>query len=237
MTNSTELRAEMAWAPLQSRRGDAQWQEQIPGIAERAVAHFSSVGGEADLANALLLKAYVPASTNIADSIDLMRQAQIHAENAGDERAQIEIWDELGGAMLSGPTPYEEVREFVQREVEWARQRGIAFTEADGLLGQAYALAAAGDTDEARAAIAEVRALFAQLPGFVPQLGESDILAAEIELDAGDYLAAESFYRRGIEALERGEHALWWRGTAMGLADMLGRSRTQRRGSCAPGRG
>ena len=218
---STELRAEMAWAQLQSRRGDTQGQERIPGIADRAVSHFSSVGDEAGLADALMLKAYTPATANLGDLIDLMRQAQVHAENAGDERIQIEIWDELGGAMLSGPTPYQEVREFVQREVVWARQRGIAFTEADGLLGEAHALAAAGDTDEARGAIAEVRALFAQLPGFVPQLGESDVLAAEIELNSGDFEAAESFYRRGLELLEKVGHALWWRGTAMGLADLL----------------
>ena len=218
---SAELRAEMAWAQLQVRRGDAEWQERIPEIADRAVAHFSSVGDEADLANALLLKAYMPTSANIADSIDMMRQAQVHAENAGDERAQIEIWDELGGAMIFGPTPYEEIREFMRREVIWARQRGIAFTEADGLLGEAYALAASGDPDEARTAIAEVRALFAQLPGFVSQLGESDTLAAEIELNAGDVVAAESFYRRAQETLERGGHALWWRSAAMALAELL----------------
>ena len=218
---SAELRAEMAWAQLQARRGDALWQERIAEIADRAIDHFASVGSERDLASALLMKANPPAAANISDTIELLRQAQVHAESAADERTQIEVWDELGGAMIFGPTPYGDIREFARREVAWARQRGIAFTEADGLLGEAYGIAAAGDTQEARAAIARVRELFAQLPGFVSQLGESDSLAAAIELDAGDLAAAESFYRRALETLEKGEHALWWRSAAIGLADVL----------------
>jgi tetratricopeptide (TPR) repeat protein len=211
----------MAWAMLQVRRGEAQWYERIVGIAERAIEHFRSVGGDADLASALLMMASTPTSPNIGHSIELMREAQLLAERAGDERTQIELWDELGGAMIFGPTPYDEIREFAQREITWARQRGIAFTEADGLLGEAYTLAASGDTDLARRATGEVRALFAQLPGFVSQLGESDALAASIELHAGDPIAAESFYRRALETLERGEHTLWWRSEAIGLSDLL----------------
>ena len=218
---SAELRTEMAWAQLQARRGDAQWRERIAGIADRAVEHFSSIGSERDLASALLMKANAPAVVNIIDSIELLRQAQVHAENAGDERTQIEVWDELGGAMIYGPTSYDEIREFMLRELVWARQRGIAFAEADGLLGEAYTVAATGATNQARQQIATVRALFAQLPGFVSQLGESDVLAASIELDAGNLMAAESFFRRALETLERGEYALWWRSSAIGLADVL----------------
>jgi class 3 adenylate cyclase/tetratricopeptide (TPR) repeat protein len=218
---SAELRADLAWAPLQARRGDSHWLERSPDIADRAVEHFARVGSEADLASALLLKANNVGTANISESIELQRQAQAHAENAGDERMQIELWDELGGAMIFGPTPYHEIRDFAQREIAWARQRGIAFTEADGLLGEAYCLVATGDFKAARGQIADVRALFAQLPGFVSQLGESDTLAAAIEIEAGDLVAAESFYRRGLEVLERGKHALWWRSTAIGLSDLL----------------
>ena len=182
---SAGLRTEMVWALLQARRGDAQWRERIPDIADRAVEHFSRVGSESDLAGAFLMKANRAAAWHVTDSIELLREAQVHAENAGDERTQIEVWDELGGAMIFGDTPYDEIREFTQREIAWARQRGIAFTEADGLLGEACAVAAEGDANEARRHIATVRALFARLPGFVSQLGESDSLAASIELDAG----------------------------------------------------
>ena len=82
-------------------------------------------------------------------------------------------------------------------------------------------LAASGETDAARRAIAAVGELFAQLPGFVSQLGESDVLAASIEVEAGHSAAAEPFYRRAIETLEKGEHALWWRAATLGLADVL----------------
>ena len=218
---SAELRAEMAWTPLQARRGDAHWLERSLGIAERAIEHFTSVGSESDLASALVMKAHAPAAVSLTDSVELLRQAAVHAERAGDERTQIEVWDELGGMMIFGPTPYEQIREFARGEIAWARQRGIAFTEADGLLGEAYVVAASGDTDEARQRIAAVRALFAQLPGLVSQLGESDTLAATIELDAGDLVAAESFFRRALETMEKGEYALWWRSAAFGLADVL----------------
>ncbi len=106
--------------------------------------------------------------------------------------------------MIFGPTPYEEIREFMHREIVWARQRGISFTEADGLLGEAYTVAAAGDTAEARQAIARVRELFAQLPGFVSQLGESDILAASIEIEAGDLVTAESLLPTRARNSEKG---------------------------------
>ena len=218
---SAEIRVDMAWAELQARRGDGQWQDRISTIADRAIEHFSATGSEADLASALLLKAYTPTSASISESIAVLRQAHAHAENAGDERTQIETWDELGGSMIFGPTPYSETRDFMRAEVAWARERGVAFTEADGLLGEAYALAAEGNTDEARKAIAVVEELFAQLPGFVSQIGESDILAAQVEIEAGEFVAAESFYRRAIEALEKGEHSLWGRSAAMGLADLL----------------
>ncbi|MEP7378129.1 MAG: adenylate/guanylate cyclase domain-containing protein [Chloroflexota bacterium] len=218
---SRELRAEMGWAQLQVRRGDVGWQQRIPEIAERAVEHFSNTGSHADLANALLMQANPVGISDLADAINLIRAAVELAERAGDERLQIELWDELGGVMIFGPTPYQEVGEFVEYEIDWARRRGIAFTEADGLLGRAYVMAASGDGEAARQAIARVRTLFAELPGFVSQLGETDILAASIEQEERNIEAAEPLYRRALEVLENGGHALWWRGAALGLAAML----------------
>ena len=111
-----DLRVEMAWAQLEARKGDSESHERIRKIAGRAVQYFSEMGQERDLAIALLLKAYTPATTSISDSIDVLRQAQVHAELAGDERTQIEVWDELGGAMIFGPTPYPEIHDFVRRD-------------------------------------------------------------------------------------------------------------------------
>ena len=91
-----------------------------------------------------------------------------HAERGGNEAAQIIIWDELGGVMIAGPTPWSEIREFMTREIAWAEERGIAFTAADGLLGLAYAQAAEGDLETARTTASRLREIFAGLPGEVP---------------------------------------------------------------------
>jgi tetratricopeptide (TPR) repeat protein len=218
---SAELRAEMAWAEASARTGNAASQERLSLVAQRAVEHFSKHDADADLARALWLRAYLPASTSIVDSIEMLKEAARAAERGSDELTQIEIWDELGGALIYGPTPYVEIHDFVQREIAWARERGIAFAEADGLLGETYVMAASGDLDSARRHAAAVRELFAQLPGFVAQLGETDVLSGSIEVDAGNPIAAEQFFRRATETTEKAQHALWWRTAAISLAGVM----------------
>jgi class 3 adenylate cyclase/tetratricopeptide (TPR) repeat protein len=217
---STELRAEVAWAANEYRTDAQGWQDRVTAIANAAIEYFSGVGDDASLAYSLLLKA-MATSLNMAGAIETLKQAKVHAERAGDERAQIEAWDELGGAMLGGPTPYAELLPFMEGEVAWAREHGIAFTEADGRLGLAYGLWATGDLDGARAALDGIRDLFARLPGFVPQLGECDTLGGFIELDTGNAAAAEPLYRRAMDTFERGGHRRWWRTAAVGLAHTL----------------
>ena len=73
-----------------------------------------------------------------------------------DERIQVEVWDELGGAMIFGPTPYQEILELTRGEVDWAHEHGIAFAAADGRLGEAYAVAALGEADAALAVLREL---------------------------------------------------------------------------------
>jgi tetratricopeptide (TPR) repeat protein len=217
--SSVELRAEIEWTQLQIRRGDEQARTLVPELAQRADEHFTAIGDHAGIAAALLLRKSAPGMA--VGDIDILREAQVHAELAGDERTQIEIWDELGGSMIFGPTPYPEILGFMQREVAWAKEHGIAFAEADGLLGQAYAIAASGQADQAREAVAAVRVLFEQVPGFVSQLGECDILAASIELDAADLLGAERLLRRAVEVLETGGHVPWWTTATLELANVL----------------
>jgi tetratricopeptide (TPR) repeat protein len=214
------MRAEIAWAPTEYQNDRPGWQQRVVAVADAAIDYFSSTGDDANLAYALLQKA-AAMSRHMAGMIETLQLAQVHAERAGDERALIQVWDELGGAMLAGPTPYDEVLDFCRREVEWARERGIAFTEADGRLGQAYALLAANDFEAARAELESVREMFARLPGFVPQLGECDTLGGFIELEAGDSTAAESIYRRAIETFDRGGNRRWRRTAEVGLVHAL----------------
>ncbi len=217
---STEMRAEIAWAPTEYHNDRPGWQERVSAVSDAAVEHFTAISDDANLSYALLQKA-AAMSLHMTGMIETLQLAQLHAERAGDERALIQVWDELGGAMIAGPTPYDAVLLFMQREVSWARERGIVFTEADGRLGLAYALSAADQIDDARDELNEVRDMFARLPGFVAQLGECDTLGGFLELEAGNPEVGEALYRRAMETFERGGNRRWRRTAAVGLVHAL----------------
>ena len=73
-----------------------------------------------------------------------------YAIASGDTRRQVEAWNEVGGAMLFGRTPVEEVLAFLDEELAWAQERGLAAVEADALLGGPYLYARLGRFEEAR---------------------------------------------------------------------------------------
>ena len=52
--------------------------------------------------------------------------------------------------MLFGQTPVNEVLAFLDEELAWARERGLAAVEADALLGGPYLYSRLGRFDEAR---------------------------------------------------------------------------------------
>ncbi len=108
---STEMRAEIAWAPTEYQNDRPGWQQRVGAVTDAAIDHFSSTSDDANLAFALLEKA-AAMSLHMAGMIETLQLAQVHAERAGDERALIQVWDELGGAMIAGPTPYDEVLTF-----------------------------------------------------------------------------------------------------------------------------
>jgi tetratricopeptide (TPR) repeat protein len=190
-------------------------------VADRAVDFFSNNGDDANLARALFLKANGQGAVDLEAMADTLRQAQVYAARTDDEQLQIQIWDELGGAMLSGRTPYSEVAEFTRAEQTWARERGIAFTEADGMLGEAYAAVAQADWQQARKLLKTVKTLFGSLPGVVGQHGESYALAGQLERDAGRPEAAEPEYRRAMELFDEYGSSGWSRSSAVGLANTL----------------
>ena len=158
---------------------------------------------------------------DLPGAIEALKQAQVHASKTSDERIQVEVWDELGGAMLFGPTPYPDLLEFMRREIEWARERGIAFSVADGRLGEAYSLAALGEFESALALLEELIAFFATLPGRVPQHGECYTLAGRIERDRGNPEAAISLYRRAMDKFDESGHRRWWRNAAPGVVGLM----------------
>jgi tetratricopeptide (TPR) repeat protein len=197
------------------------WQEAAFVLVERAVDHFTRIGDHANVADALLVKAWGLAPRDHFAAIATLKEAQRQAIESGSERMQVEIWDELGGTMLFGPTPYPETLDFVRKEIAWAREHGIAFTVADGRLGEAYSLAALARFDEARALLDELIDFFAQLPGQVSQHGECYTLAGRVERDRDNPAESALLYRRAMELFERAGRRRWWRNAAPGLAHAL----------------
>jgi tetratricopeptide (TPR) repeat protein len=105
--------------------------------------------------------------------------------------------------------------------VAWGRERGIVFAEADGSLGEAYAQAALGQFDAARAILDRIRSLFAALPGRTSQYGETWALAGQVDRDAGDPEGALEKYARAIEFFWDIGNPTWWRGAAVMRAQTL----------------
>ncbi len=116
---------------------------------------------------------------------------------SGDTRRQIEAWNEVGGAMLFGRTPVDEVLAFLDEELAWARERGLAAVEADALLGGPYLYARLGRFDEARDRLERSKAICREL-GIAYGLAEAHMAGAEMEMLAGDAEAAERELRDAI---------------------------------------
>ena len=217
----SELRAEIAWGTTWPMRDAVGWQEDAFPVLDRAIHYFARIGDESGLAQALLLKGVGLAPYDQVQAIETMKRAAIHAERADDVRMQVEVWDELGGAMLFGPTPYSELIVFVRAEVAWATQRGIPFSIADGQLGEVYALAATNEAEAALARLDELKQFFSQLPGRVSQYGECYTIAGRIERDRGEPAKGLDNYRRAMELFDHSAHRRWWRNAAAGAAHAL----------------
>ena len=195
----TQLRAEVerAWALL--GRGLEGWPVQARAAAERAIAVFEHRGDDGELAGALTLLGVVEAvSGNGAAAIAAHLRAREHAEAAGDDRRQVEIWNELGGAMLFSRTPVEEVLAFLDEEREWAREKGFPFLEADAALGGPYLYPMLGRFEEGRELCRRSKATFEEL-GAMYNVAEACWAGAQLELLAGDAVAAERELRQALD--------------------------------------
>jgi class 3 adenylate cyclase/tetratricopeptide (TPR) repeat protein len=212
----TQLRAEIerAWVPL--GRGDEGSVLEARAAAERAIAIFERRGDDGDLAGALLLLGVVESMRgNGAAAIAAHLRAREHAVAAGDDRQQVEIWNELGGAMLFSRTPVDEVLAFLDEEMQWAREKGFPFLEADAALAGPYLYPMLGRFEEGRELCARSKATFGEL-GAMYNVAEACWAGAHLELLAGDAVAAERELRQALDIhLESG--AKWYAATVRAL--------------------
>ncbi len=168
-------------------------------IARRAIAVFEPLRSDADLADAWQVVGIAElAARDRGAQLEALQRGRVHAVASGDLRRQIESWNEVGGAMLFGRTPIDEALAFLDEELVWARERGLAAVEADALLGGPYLYSRLGRFDEARDQLERSKAICREL-GIAYGLAEAHMAGAGMEMLAGDAEAAERELRDAID--------------------------------------
>ena len=193
----TALRAELERAQIAFMRASPT-PDALREIARRAIAVFEPIRSDADLADAWQVMGLAElAGRDRGAQLLAVQQAWRYALASGDTRRQIEAWNEVGGSMLFGRTPVDEVLAFLDEELAWAHERGLAVVEADALLGGPYLYARLGRFDEARDRLERSKAICREL-GIAYGLAEAHMAGAEMEMLAGDVDAAERELRAAI---------------------------------------
>jgi class 3 adenylate cyclase/tetratricopeptide (TPR) repeat protein len=193
----TQLQAEIELARVNFMQELAS-PDVLREVARRAIAVFEATGDSAQLADAWQLMGMAElAAQDRGAQLEALLEARRHAIESGDLRRQIEAWNEVGGAMVSGRTPVTEVLAFLDEELAWGRDHDLPAIEADALLGGPYLDSRLGRFDEARDKLERSKAICREL-GITYGLAEAHWAGAGMELLAGDLAAAERELRTAI---------------------------------------
>jgi class 3 adenylate cyclase/tetratricopeptide (TPR) repeat protein len=195
---------ELAQCRAEVERGRVAFMRATPdpdvvrGVARRAIAVFSAAGTDAHLADAWQLMGIAElAARDRGAQLAALQQGRRHAIASGDLRRQIDAWNEVGGSMLFGRTPVDEVLAFLDEELAWAQEHGLPAVEADALLGGPYLLSRLGRFEEGREQLERSKAICREL-GIAYGLAEAHMAGAGLEMLAGDPRAAERELREAI---------------------------------------
>ena len=173
--------------------------DEMRVIAERAIAVSST---NEDLSDAWQLMGTARLSErDRVGQLEALLLAREYAIACGDILRQISAWNEVGGCMLFGPTPLDEVGQFVEDELVWAREHDLPAVEADALLGGPYVDARRGDFARGREKLERSKAICRDL-GIVYGLAEAGMAGSELEVLAGDLPAAERELREAIDIVK-----------------------------------
>ncbi len=197
----TELRAAMQRAQVAWMRAMLD-PDEVRALATRALSAFERIGSDADLADAWQLMGLGELQGGDRGAqLAALQHARRHAIASGDLRRQIDAWNEVGGSMLFGRTPVDEVLTFLDDELAWAREHDIPAVEADALLGGPYLLSRLGRFDEGRERCERSKAICREL-GLAYGLSEAHAAGAELEELAGRLDVAERELRDAIAVVE-----------------------------------
>jgi tetratricopeptide (TPR) repeat protein len=195
-----EVRAEMQLAWVHLTLGRDGWPECARRTAERAMSVFQHDHGE--LAHAWIGVGVVETLTgHETKGVEAFLRAREHARAAGDDRREVEIWEELGGALIASRTPVEEIIAFLEEEAAWGREKGFPFLEADAALAGPYLYPMLGRFEEGRELLARSKSIFGEL-GAKYNVAEACWAGAQLERLAGDWAAAERELREALRIHE-----------------------------------
>jgi tetratricopeptide (TPR) repeat protein len=167
-------------------------------VAEQAVAVLEPLGDDAALALAWRRMAFADRREGrYGASVEPSSRAVAHARAAGDAFEETRAIDSLCTGLLYGPTPAAEAAARCREVLAGADRPAI---RANVLASLAELEAMLGNLDAARDAYARSREIYEALGLRMPLAGLTTI-GAELELLAGDPVAAEAEALRGIAAV------------------------------------
>jgi class 3 adenylate cyclase/tetratricopeptide (TPR) repeat protein len=196
------------------------WVLEAQKEAMRAISAFEALGDEAGLAKAWPLLGLVHMmSAQFGRAEEAWEEAAAHATRAGDQRAELENLSWVPLTVWAGPAAADEglgrIRQIVERAGD---DKKVVAT----VLGaQAAFEAGRGRFDEARALIAQAKAVLGEVALTFWMAGPVAQLAGWVELLAGDPAGAEEELRWGYEKLGEIGDVAWLSTTAAMLAEAV----------------
>jgi len=193
-------RARVSRLALETQIDPALDVDRLQQEVEGAIEKLERAGDGLGLARAWLLMGTVHNyRCRGAELGECVTKALGYARSCGALREEAESLFWQAASAVFGPLPAEEG--LAQCEQILADGRGRLLVEAAGRMGIGYSCAMLGRIEDARAQVAAGRAIYQDL-GQRLQYGGSSFIDGEIELLAGDAVAAERVLREGFELLE-----------------------------------
>jgi tetratricopeptide (TPR) repeat protein len=196
------------------------WADDAQREALQASGAFQSLGDERGLARAWsLLGGVHMMRAELASAESAWERAAEHADRAGDRREEMESRASVPLAIWSGPSHVDACLLRCEHCIQRARGDKKALSSA--LMAKAVVVAGLGRFEEARALIAQARALLEEVALPVWSAGPLAQLAGWVELLAGAPVAAERELRRGFETLSEIGELAWLSTTVALLAEAV----------------
>lgn len=195
----TELHARIAQARLRMLSDPEGWSERGLRLGKEATDVFARLGDELGLAESydLIGHSHIQ-QVMVGPAEEAWEQAVLHARAAGSWRAQSMCFSWLALAARFGPTPVDEAVE--RCEAIFEESRDDRTIQAFVLDARAALEAMRGRFDDARAMVAQARAIYADL-GLNVMGANLAQNSGYVEMLAGDAIAAEREFRLGYVAL------------------------------------